>query len=226
LNYQVIIPARGGSKRFPKKNIHLLNGIPLIAHSILFALKSFDKTNIWVNTDDDEIALVAKNYGVNLTLRPLELGSDTASTADVLFFQNAFFTDNNIPCDAMILLQATNPIRPQNLIHSAISEFETNNRNSLASFSSLNKKFGKINNSFYTPTNYKPGQRMQDIEPDYFENGLIYITNIASIQQKEIITSDVYPLLIDGEESLVDIDEPKDMQLAEFLLKNKTILNG
>ena len=96
MNYQIIIPARGGSKRVPKKNMHLLNGVPLIAHSILFALKSFDKTNIWVNTDDDEIALVAKNYNVNVTIRPKELGSDTASTADVLFFQSAFFMDNNI----------------------------------------------------------------------------------------------------------------------------------
>jgi CMP-N-acetylneuraminic acid synthetase len=226
LNYQVIIPARGGSKRFPQKNIHLLNGVPLIAHSILFALKSFDKTNIWVNTDDDEIALVADNYGVNITMRPKELGSDTASTADVLFFQSTFFYNNNIPCDAMILLQATNPIRPQNLIQFSISEFEKNNRNSLASFSSLNRKFGKINNSFYTPTNYKPGQRMQDIEPDYFENGLIYITKIDSIQQKEIITLDVFPLLIDDEESLVDIDELKDMLFAEFLLINTTIYNG
>ena len=223
MNYQIIIPARGGSKRFPQKNIHLLNGVPLIAHSILFALKSFDKTNIWVNTDDDEIALVAKTYNVNITIRPKELGSDTASTADVLFFQSAFFIDNNIPCDAMILLQATNPIRHQNLIHFAISEFETNNRNSLASFSSLNKKFGKINDACYTPTNYKPGQRMQDIERDYFENGLIYITNIASIQQKEIITQDVFPLLIDDEDSLVDIDEPKDLLFAEFLLKNKSV---
>ena len=223
MNYQVIIPARGGSKRFPKKNIHLLNGVPLIAHSILFALKTFDKTNIWVNTDDEEIALISKKYGVNITIRPIDLGSDIASTADVLYFQNIFFNANNIPCDAMILLQATNPIRPQNLIYSAISEFEKSNRNSLASFSTLNRKFGKINNFFFTPTNYKPGQRMQHIEPDYFENGLIYITNIASIQQKEIITSDVFPLLIDSEESLVDIDEPKDMLFAEFLLKNITI---
>ncbi len=226
MNYQVIIPARGQSKRFPKKNIHLLNGVPLIAHSILFALKSFDKTNIWVNTDDEEIALIAENYGVNITIRPKELGSDTASTADVLFFQSTFYMDNNIPCDAIILLQVTNPIRPQNLIQIAISEFEKNNRNSLASFSNLNRKIGKINNSLYIPTNYIPGQRMQDIEPDYFENGLIYITSIASIKKKEIITSDVFPLLINGEESLVDIDEPKDMLLAEFLLKNRTTFNG
>ncbi len=226
LNYQVIIPARGKSKRFPKKNIHLLNGVPLIAHSILFALKSFDKTNIWVNTDDEEIALIAENYGVNITIRPKELGSDTASTADVLFFQSTFYTDNNIPCDAIILLQVTNPLRPQNLIQIAISEFEKNNRNSLASFSNLNRKIGKINNSLYIPTNYIPGQRMQDIEPDYFENGLIYITNIASIEKKEIITSDVFPLVINGEETLVDIDEPKDMLLAEFLLKNRNTFNG
>ncbi len=223
MNYQIIIPARGGSKRFPKKNIHLLNGVPLVAHSILFALKTFDKTKIWVNTDDNEIALVAEKYGVNITWRPLKLGSDTASTADVMFFQSTFFMNNNIPCDAMILLQATNPIRPSNLIQKAIFEFENCNRNSLASFSCLNRKFGKIKSSFFFPTNYLPGQRMQDIETDYFENGLIYITNIASIQQKEIITSDVFPLLINGEESLVDIDEPKDMVFAEFLLKRKTI---
>jgi N-acylneuraminate cytidylyltransferase len=223
MNYQIVIPARGGSKRFPRKNIYPLNGLPLIDHSILFALRTFNKTYIWVNTDDDEIALVAQNYGVNITKRPKDLGSDTASTADVLFFQSRFFQENNIACDAMILLQVTNPIRPQNLIESAIKEFEKNNRNSLASFSILNRKFGKIKDSFYTPTNYSPGQRMQDIEPDYYENGLIYITKKESINKKEILTSDVFPLLMDCEESLVDIDEPKDILFAEFLLKNKII---
>lgn len=221
MNYQIIIPARGGSKRFPKKNIRPLNGIPLIAHSILFALKSFPATNIWVNTDDAEIAEIASGYGVNITIRPDYLSSDTSSTAEVLLYQQSVFGLNQITCDAMILLQATNPLRPEGLIGKAIAEFEKSERNSLASFSQLNRKYGKIKSDFYIPENYKLGQRMQDIELDYYENGLIYITNAKSIQNKEIITADVFPLILQELEATVDIDEPSDMLYAEFLSQNK-----
>jgi N-acylneuraminate cytidylyltransferase len=221
LNYQVVIPARGGSKRFPGKNIHLLNGIPLIGHSILFALKSLPPENIWVNTDDNEIAAIASEYGVNISIRPDDLGSDTASTADVLYYQQSVFGLNQIACDAIILLQATNPLRPEGLLENAIDVFEKSKRNSLASFTILNRKYGKIKSDFYIPENYKPGQRMQDIEPDYYENGLIYIANKQSIQNKEIITTDVFPLIQNNIESTVDIDEPADLLFAEFILKNK-----
>lgn len=219
MSYQVIIPARGGSNRFPKKNVCLLNGIPLIAHSILFAKKHFIGNNIWVNTDDEEIAAIAESYEVNVTIRPDELGSDTALTADVLFYQNEYFQLNNIACNAMVLLQATNPLRPNNLLELAIHHFEINDRNSLASFSRLNKKIGKIKFDCFEPTNYKPGQRLQDIEPDYYENGLIYITSTKGIQQKEIITADVFPLIIDSVEAMVDIDEPQDILFAEFIIQ-------
>lgn len=224
LIYQLVIPARGGSKRFPKKNVQLLNGIPLIAHSILFAKTYFPNENIWVNTDDEEIAGIAKEYEVNVTIRPKELGSDTTSTAEVLFYQNEYFVNNHIQCDAMILLQATNPLRPKNLLESAILQFEKSNRNSLASFTVLNRKFGKIESDFFEPSNYKPGQRMQDIDPDYYENGLIYITKTKSIQSKEIITTDVFPFILENKEAIVDIDEPQDLLFAEFLL-NLTPLN-
>jgi CMP-N-acetylneuraminic acid synthetase len=221
LNYQVIIPARGGSKRFPGKNVHLLNGIPLIGHSILYALKSFPAENIWVNTDDKEIADVALDYGVKITIRPDDLGSDTASTADVLYYQQIVFGLNQIACDAMILLQATNPLRPAGLIEDAIGSFEKSKRNSLASFTILNRKYGKIKSDFYIPENYQPGQRMQDIEPDYFENGMIYIANKQTILNKEIITTDAFPLIQNNIESTVDIDEPADLLFAEFLLQRK-----
>ncbi len=221
MNYQVIIPARGGSKRFPRKNIIPLNGIPLIGHSILFALKSFPSENIWVNTDDSEIASIASSYGVNINNRPAVLGSDTASTAEVLFYQQSVFGLNQIACDAMILLQATNPLRPTGLIENAIDAFEKSKRNSLASFTILNRKYGKIKSDNYIPENYKPGQRMQDIEPDYYENGTIYIANKQSILNKEIITKDVYPLIQNNIESTVDIDEPADLLFAEFLLQHK-----
>jgi len=172
LNYHIIIPARGGSKRFPKKNIHLLDGIPLISHSIKFALETFPHKNIWVNTDDHEIAKIGLSFGVNVTMRPDNLGSDTASTADVLYYQQEIFDSKQINCEAMILLQVTNPLRPRKLILDAILAFEKNKRTSLATFTKLNRKFGKIKSGYYFPENYIPGQRMQDIEPEYFENGL------------------------------------------------------
>ena len=224
--YHVIIPARGGSKRFPKKNIQLLNGKPLIAYSIEYALDNFAKEFVWVNTDDQEIAEIAGNYNVNVTIRPKELGGDLVSTADVLFFQNQTFLETGIHCDAMILLQPTNPLRPAELMKNSIRIFEKESRNSLASFTPLNKKYGKINSNKYHPSNYSVGQRMQDIDPDYFENGLIYITKISSINQKKILTDDAFPLVIDDVFASVDIDEPSDMLFAEFLINNTLKANG
>lgn len=100
--YHVIIPARGGSKRYPRKNIQLLNGKPLIVYSIEYALDNFDKEFIWVNTDDHEIAEIAEKYNIKVTIRPEELGRDYVSTADVLYFQSQTFLENSILCDAMI----------------------------------------------------------------------------------------------------------------------------
>jgi CMP-N-acetylneuraminic acid synthetase len=224
--YHVIIPARGGSRRYPRKNIQLLNGKPLIAYSIEYALDNFAKEFIWVNTDDQEIAEIAEKYNINITIRPDELGGDYVSTADVLYFQNQIFLEKSILCDSMILLQPTNPLRPAELIKKSIMIFEKENRNSLASFTPLNKKYGKINSNKYHPSNYTVGQRMQDIEPEYFENGLIYITKINSINQKNILTDDAFPLIIDDVYASVDIDEPSDMIFAEYLINNLLKNNG
>lgn len=219
LNYQIVIPARGGSKRLPRKNIINFGGKPLIAHTIEFAIESFEKTKIWVNTDDEEIKEIAKQFKVNVTLRPSNLGSDTSSTVDVLRYQCDWFKNNKIKCDAIILLQATNPIRPIRLIEDAIGLFEKVNRGSLASFSVLNKKYGTIDKNYFKPQNYSPGQRMQEIFSSYFENGLIYITKVNHINNGSVITDDVYPLVYDGIESKVDIDEIDDLLFANFVFE-------
>lgn len=220
MKYQIVIPARGGSKRFVGKNITNLNGIPLIAHSILFAKQSNPDIEVYVNTDDGEIAKVAKEYGAKITKRPESLGSDTTSSAEVLQQQLEWFESEGISCEAIILLQATNPVRPKNLLKEAISKFETANRNSLAGFSILSRKFGTIDEStIFHPENYRPGQRMQDLTPRYFENGLIYITAAESIKSGEIITEDVFPFLIDHIACTVDIDEPDDLIYAAYILE-------
>ncbi len=219
MNYKIIIPARKGSKRFPKKNTINFIDKPLINHTIEFALKSFKKDDIWINTDDEKIYQIAEEYNVKLTKRPQQLGTDFTSTSEVLIHQSKVFSKMKIECDAMILLQVTNPLRPENMLNHAIKLFESNNRGSLATFSNTTNKIGQINNDKFIPLNYLPGQRSQDLTPHFYENGLLYITSLKHINEKKIITEDVFPFVYNGLESTVDIDEPFDLEYAEFIYK-------
>jgi CMP-N-acetylneuraminic acid synthetase len=222
IKYKVVIPARANSKRLPGKNMKFLGNKPLIQYSIDYALSNFEANEIWVNSDDNDIITFAISKGVNTLVRPDVLGLDLTSTVDVLKFQVNYFKNENIECDAIILLQATNPFRNKELLKSAIVKFESSKRNSLASFSIHEKKIGEIKNNIFKPTNYLPGQRSQDLKKSYFENGLIYITKCESILLGKIITKDVYPLVCNGIESTVDIDHPEDFIFAEYLLKLKS----
>ena len=219
--FKIIIPARANSKRLPGKNMKMLGSKPLIQYSIDFALKNFSNKDIWVNSDDREILEFANTNGVMSLLRPDKLGDDFSSTADVLKHHANYFKRNKIVCDAIILLQPTNPFREDSLLEEALSCFKKSERNSLATFSVSEKKLGKIENDFFKPSNYVPGQRSQDLEKSYFENGLLYITKIDSILDGKVITDDVYPLICYTAESSVDIDYLDDFIFAESILKLK-----
>tara|TARA_B110000908_G_C10214813_1_gene432208 strand:- start:730 stop:1407 length:678 start_codon:yes stop_codon:yes gene_type:complete len=221
MNYKIIIPARANSKRLPGKNMKLLGQKPLIQYSIDFALNNFSKNDIWVNTDDHKVIEFAKQKGIMTLLRPNNLATDYISTVDVLKFQVKFFQEQNIDCDAIILLQPTNPFREDNLLKISIEKFKKSKRNSLATFSKSEKKLGNIENNFFKPINYLPGQRSQDLEKSYFENGLLYIVKCESILAGKIITDDVFPLVCDNVESSIDIDYLEDFMFAETLLKLK-----
>ena len=219
--YKIIIPARLNSKRLPGKNMKVLGDKPLIQYSIDFALNNMSADSIWVNSDDEKIIEFAKKKGIKTLLRPDDLATDYTSTVDVLKFQVNYFKEHNIACDAIILLQPTNPFRDDNLLKEAIEEFQKSQRNSLATFSISEKKLGKIEGGLFKPTNYIPGQRSQDLEKSYFENGLLYITKCDNIFEGKVITDDVYPLISNNLESSVDIDCLDDFIFAEFLLKPK-----
>jgi N-acylneuraminate cytidylyltransferase len=102
-----LIPARGGSKGIPGKNLRFVGGNPLIGHKIIQAKKSLC-TEIWVSTDDSEISRVSKNFGASVINRPSELSTDQASTDTVLV--HAVMSLNPSPNDIIVLLQATSPL--------------------------------------------------------------------------------------------------------------------
>jgi len=125
-NILAIIPARGGSKRLPGKNIKILNGKPLLAHSIEFAQNSEYINKLVVSTDDPNIADVAKQYGAEIIMRPAELAQDTTKTAPVLLHAVDELEKDGYKPDIIILLQATCPVRQKNLCQNAIKILEEN----------------------------------------------------------------------------------------------------
>ena len=122
--FKIIIPARANSKRLPGKNMKILGGKPLIQHSIDFALKNFSNKDIWVNSDDREILEFANKKGIMTLLRPDELATDFSTTVDVLKHHVNYFKKNKIACDAIILLQPTNPFREDSLFKEALNCFQ------------------------------------------------------------------------------------------------------
>ncbi len=215
----VIIPARGGSKRLPGKNMKELNGLPLIAHSILYAKASFDDRDIYVTTDDRQIKECALSYGIRVIDRPEALSGDENTTVSAL--KHGLETIGDI-VENVILLQPTNPLRPENLLPECLRFYEENNLESLFTVSPLDLKFGRIEHGTFVPENYIFGQRSQDMEKRYFENGLLYITKAGLIANDTIITENATPYIVDHPFGKVDIDTPEDFLYAAFLLHNKS----
>jgi N-acylneuraminate cytidylyltransferase len=210
-----IIPARGGSKRLPNKNVLLLGEIPLIAHSILMAKKYPSIINeVYVSTDDDEIRNIALSFGAKVIDRPSHLSGDTEPTVTALknVLENIDFSVENV-----FLLQPTNPLRPESLVEDAFQIFQDNNANSLMTVTRNHQKFGKIVNNKFLPFNYKIGQRSQDLEPLFFENGLLYIIKAELILQEKIIGDNHFPMIINHLFANVDIDTQEDFDYANYL---------
>ena len=210
-----IIPARGGSKRLPGKNSMLLNGIPLLAHSILYAQANADIiSEIYVSTDDTEIKCIATEYGAKVIDRPEYLCGDLEPTVSAL----KHVLENIETVDNVVLLQATNPLRPENLLKDAFKIYENKNCDSLFSVTRNHQKFGKIADQKFIPFNYEIGQRSQDLEPLYFENGLLYVSKSSLILQNKILGESAFPFIIDHPFSNVDIDNKADFNYANYLI--------
>lgn len=211
-----IIPARGGSKRLPGKNIKLLGEIPLIAHSILYAKEHDFIDAVYVSTDDEAIAAVALQYGAIVIDRPQEISGDLEPTVSAL--KHVLETIDGA-VENVILLQATNPLRPKALLNESFTMFREQQAESLFTVSRSHHKLGKIMDNKFIPFNYEVGQRSQDLEPLYYENGLLYITKASVILNNEIITKEAFPLEVNHPFANVDIDTQEDFDYAEYLVK-------
>jgi CMP-N-acetylneuraminic acid synthetase len=218
-----IIPARGGSKRLPGKNIKPLQGKPLIAWTIEAALKSSYIDEIIVSTDDQEIAEVSQLFGANVPfLRPEALSNDMASSNDVVL--HAINTLEQ-KFDYVVLLQPTSPLRGWKDIDAAIELCINKNAGGVVSVCECEHSPLWINtlpddknmSEFISPAS--KGQRSQDLPVYYRLNGAIYCyETIALIENGGIYYNNEVFASTMSRESSVDIDEALDFKMASVLL--------
>ena len=216
MKYVTVIPARGGSKRFPGKNLYPLCGKPLLAHSILYSRQVLPDAEIYVSTDSEEIAAVAREYGVNVIERPEELSGDLCSTDTTLQHAAIELLSLRKEFDYMILLQATNPLRPEGMMEEALQVIESGKYDSLFSVTPLVRKLGRLVDGKFVPWNFVFGQCSQDMEPLYFENGLLYISSRDIILNGRIRGDSLYSLVVDHPFGFLDIDTLEDFEMVEY----------
>lgn len=220
MKYVVVIPARGGSKRLPRKNVTNLCGMPLIAYSIIYAKQELPDVDVYVSTDDKEIAFISEKYGAKIINRPEELANDHATTAVALRHATEWLDANGHSFDYMITLQATNPLRPEGMLKDAVRMVEQQHPTSLFAVNSILRKQGRIVDGHFQPVNYIFGQRSQDMEVWYYENGLLYFTHHNVLLQEKVMTPDALPMVVDHIFGTIDIDTLDDFKQAEYYLRS------
>ncbi|SHE63383.1 CMP-N,N'-diacetyllegionaminic acid synthase [Caldanaerobius fijiensis DSM 17918] len=225
-----LIPARGGSKGVPRKNLRCLSGKPLIAYTIEAALQANFIDKIIVSTDDLEIANVSKKYGAEVPfIRPEALATDEAKGIDVILHAMQWLEDHNEKFDLLILLQPTSPLRDSEDIKNALSLFVRKNADAVVSVCEAEHSplwMNTLREDLCMKDFIRKevlNKNRQELETYYRLNGAIYLAKWNYIKQYKSFYGDKTYAYIMSREKSVDIDSEFDLQFAEFLMKNKNI---
>ncbi|OYR74025.1 N-acylneuraminate cytidylyltransferase [Halorubrum sp. E3] len=215
-----LIPARGGSKGIPGKNIRELAGAPLIAHSIQAARDATAIDSVVVSTDDEEIVEVAESHGARVPfIRPSELATDEAPTAPVISHALETLHDMGEAYDAFVLLQPTSPLRTATHIDEAYSLYEESDVDSVISvYPTYDTRWERTSEGAKKLNYTDAGKRRQDRDPEYVINGAIYVTDVEQFLQTEETITGTTKMYEMTERESVDIDTPFDLWLAEQIL--------
>lgn len=225
----VIIPARGGSKGIPHKNIKPLGDKPLICYSIDLARKIVPECDICVSTDDSEIIKVVEDYGLKVPfVRPDYLAADTTGTYDVLLHALKFYENKGEKYDNVILLQCTSPFRREEDIRQALNLY-TPQIDMVVSVKDASSNpyyncFEEDSNGYLSISKgNREYHRRQDAPNAWEYNGAIYIINSSKLKEKPMSDfTKVVKYVMDDIHS-IDLDTMFDWKMAELMLKEKMV---
>jgi CMP-N,N'-diacetyllegionaminic acid synthase len=220
MNIICIIPARGGSKGVPRKNIKMLNGKPLLQYSIEQASQTAAINCVYVSTDDDEIKTYAQQSGAKVIVRPESLSGDIATSESALIH---VLDELNEPVDYIVFLQCTSPIREPQDIQKAIQLLLQEEADSLLSVVHDHSFLWKEEYGQGVSVNYDymARPRRQDMPLQYRENGSIYIVKPEILRKHNNRLGGKIVLFPMTDDSAVDIDTEHDLLLAESILQRK-----
>jgi len=217
-----IVPARGGSKGIPRKNIKDFCGKPLISYIIETALNVPQIDRVIVSTEDKEIAEISKKYGAEVPfIRPIELSSDNTPTMPVLKHAIKYLEEiENYSPSLIILLYPTSPLLGSDRIKEAIGILKKEELDSLVSVVEDKGHFW-IKNTYYKRLYPKVIKNRQYVNPLYRENGSIYLFTRTLIMEKNKITGGKVGFMVMKNNESIDIDTNEDFEFAEFRYKKK-----
>jgi N-acylneuraminate cytidylyltransferase len=217
-----IIPARGGSKGIPKKNIKSLNGKPLISYMIDAAKKSRYIKQVYVSTDDVKIASISQQFGAKIIERPPEISGDNASSESALLHGlNYIKTRENYEPDLLVFLQCTSPLTITSDIDGTIESLLESHSDTALSVTPFHYFLWKEKDGNLIGLNHEKSfrQRRQDREPQYLETGSVYVMKVDGfLNYKHRFFGKTAQYVIPAERTL-EIDEPLDFEIAEIRLK-------
>ncbi len=224
--YLGIIPARGGSKRLPGKNLQPLAGKPLLAHAIESARESRRLTAFVVSTDSEDIAHCAVEWGADPQgLRPAALARDESPVTGALLDALTKFERNHAPIDAVVLLQPTSPFRRGRHIDEAIAVFESSKADTVTSVRIVKdhpywvwEGAGRTLKPYHSLA--KMAAQRSELPELYVENGAVFVMRRALVARDRIYGRRVARIVMDDVAS-IDIDTPLDFAWAEFVLTRR-----
>lgn len=218
-----VIPARGGSKGVPRKNIRTVGGRPLIAYAIEAASRSRMLTEFVVSTDDKEIARVSESLGARVLMRPSALAADdTPMVPSIQHVVNTVEQDSDT-VDIIVLMQPTAPARISEDVDGAINKLMDTGADSVLSVYKVEdqhpSRMYRIRDDRLIRLLDEPGSMLrQELEPVYHRNGAIYACTRATLMEKgTFVGSDVRPYVMPRERS-INIDDEWDLMIADFIL--------
>tara|TARA_B110001469_G_scaffold79508_1_gene75220 strand:- start:14 stop:1183 length:1170 start_codon:yes stop_codon:yes gene_type:complete len=220
----VIIPARGGSKGLPRKNVLPICGKPLIAWNIKAAMASGQVEGVYVSTDDPEIAQIARAHGAGVIDRPADLAGDTATSESALLHGLDHLAENGDQPELLVFMQCTSPLTATEDIDQAIHALIEQDADSCLTVSDFHYFVWKRSedgsgDGMNHDKRFRP--RRQDREPQYAENGAIYVMKVEGFREAKHRFFGKTILSLMPAERCAEIDEPVDLKVVEVLLREQ-----
>lgn len=218
-----IIPARGGSKGLPRKNLIDICGKPLLAWSVEQACKAVGVDSVWVSSDSEEILTVARRHGARPICRPAELSGDQASSETAWRHALDQIEQEGTAVDRVVAMQATSPIREPSDLDAALEQFERDGLDSLMSVVEIEDFFmwrvGPEGQPQSVNYDYRDRRLRQAIEKRYLENGSFYIVKPRILREHDNRLGGAIGMHIMARHKMFQIDNEEDVQLCAAILR-------